>query len=232
MIDLRDPRAVASVIDQTNLNSLETIESLVRFAIQAAEYGFRAVVVLPHAVRYVKEAVGDSIRVCTVVGFPLGSEPPEVKELEARRAVEDGADEVDMVIDVGRALEGDFGAVADEVRRVKEAAGGRVVKAIIETPILGDPDLIARVAEAVVEGGADYVKTSTGYKPILPRSTTPDDVRAMKEAVKGRAKVKAAGGIDSLRKLKEMLEAGADIVGSSSGLKIVREAAEGGPTPP
>jgi deoxyribose-phosphate aldolase len=160
--------------------------------------------------------VGDGACVVTVAGFPLGTSTSEAKAREAAEAVAAGAREVDMVMAIGLARAGDWAAVEGDVRAVRAAIPGAILKVIVETAYF-DAAGIARAAQACVAAGADFVKTSTGYGP---RGGTVDDVRTLYEAVAGRARVKASGGIRTAEQAIALVEAGAARIGTSSGVQM------------
>jgi deoxyribose-phosphate aldolase len=161
---------------------------------------------------------GSGVRIVTVVSVPLGASAPSVKAAEARRAVADGADELDMVMSIADALADDFAAVEEDVRAVRDAAPGCVLKVILETGLL-DAEHMDAAARASVRAGADFVKTSTGFGP---RGATVDDVTRLVRAVEGRAQVKASGGIRTREEALAFLAAGATRIGTSSGVAMVR----------
>ena len=218
-------KALARRIDHTLLKADATQEQIEKLCREAREHGFATVCVNPYWVKLCAQLLaGSETAVCTVAGFPLGATPPEVKTYEAARAVADGATEVDMVMNVGALKSGDHRLVARDVAGVVEAshAGGARVKVIIEAALLTDKEkvkacVIARAA------GADYVKTSTGFGP---GGATAADVSLMRRVVGPGMGVKAAGGVRDLESAKAMLEAGADRIGASVGVKIVEESYE------
>ena len=218
-------KALARRIDHTLLKADATQEQIEKLCREAREHGFATVCVNPYWVKLCAQLLaGSETAVCTVAGFPLGATPPEVKTYEAARAVADGATEVDMVMNVGALKSGDHRLVARDVAGVVEAshAGGARVKVIIEAALLTDKEkvkacVIARAA------GADYVKTSTGFGP---GGATAADVALMRRVVGPGMGVKAAGGVRDLESAKAMLEAGADRIGASVGVKIVEESYE------
>ena len=201
---------------------------------KAKEHHFAAVCVLPWWVPVAaRELRGSDVKVCAAIAFPFGSTSPQVKVLEARRAVEAGATELDVVMNIGAFKSGRFGAVLDELRAVVEAAdvsgltcgGGRtLVKVIIETSVLTD-DEIRRAAELVARAGADFVKTNTGFGP---RGVTVRDVKIIREVVGSEMGVKAAGGIRTFEKAKALLDAGANRIGTSAAVQILRDSGRAG----
>ncbi len=209
---------LAKFIDHTLLKPEATPADVERLCREADAHYFYAVCVNPAFVPLARRTLGASpVRVAAVIGFPLGANAPEIKAAEAALAYSQGADELDMVIPVGRALAGDWGAVAADVLAVREAAPGAVLKVILETGHLNE-DQIRKAAEAALAGGADFLKTSTGFGP---RGASLEDVRLLAEVAGGRAKVKAAGGIRSREDAWKMIEAGASRLGTSSGVALV-----------
>lgn len=210
---------LSTYIEHTLLRPDATPEEVERHCREADEHGLLAVCVAPVYVALAKMCLRDSaVRIVTVAGFPFGSSTPLVKATEARQAAADGADEIDMVMAIGLALDGGWNAVEAEVRKVREAAREPILKVIIETGYFS-PDEIASAAKAAVGGGADFVKTSTGFGP---RGATVADVALLLGAVRGRAQVKAAGGIRTAAEATEMIRAGATRIGTSRGVDIVK----------
>ena len=220
------PRELARTIDHTLLKPEATRAQIEALCREAAEHGFATVCVNPGWVRLCAALLdGSESRVCTVVGFPLGATLAEVKAFEAARVVADGACEVDMVVNVGALKSGDYRLVERDVAGVVEAsrAGGALVKVIIEAALLTDDEKVKACVISKV-AGADFVKTSTG---VGPGGATAADVALMRRVVGPDMGVKAAGGVRDLKSAKEMLEAGADRIGASVGVKIVQESAGG-----
>jgi deoxyribose-phosphate aldolase len=221
-------KALARRIDHTLLKPDATQEQIEKLCREAREHGFATVCVNPYWVRVCAQLLeGSETAVCTVAGFPLGATPPEVKAYEAARAVADGATEVDMVMNVGALKSRDHRIVARDVAGVVEAShgGGARVKVIIEAALLSDDEKVKACVLARA-AGADYVKTSTGFGP---GGATAADVALMRRVVGPGMGVKAAGGVRDLESAKAMLEAGADRIGASVGVKIVEES-RGAPT--
>lgn len=210
----------AKMIDHTLLKPEASREQVKKLCREAAEYGFHSVCVNSCYVSFCADLLKDSdVKVCTVIGFPLGAMSAAGKAAEAAAAVKDGADELDMVINVGMIKSGDWEYVRRDIEEVVKAAGSRaLVKVILETCLLTDDE--KRIACRVCrEAGAAYVKTSTGFST---GGATAADVRLMREEAGDSMGVKASGGIRSPKDAEEMAAAGADRIGTSSGIAIVR----------
>ena len=212
---------IASFIDHTLLKPEAGEADVLKVCAEAAEYAFKSVCVNPIWVKTVKKALKDSgVLTCAVVGFPLGATPTDVKTFEARGAVLDGADEVDMVINIAAARAGDKGALVEDISSVAEAvhASGAILKVIIETALLTDSQKVT-ACQAAVEAGADFVKTSTGFNG---GGATAEDIALMRATVGPGLGVKASGGVRSLADAQAMIAAGATRIGASSGIAIVK----------
>ncbi|MEF2277672.1 deoxyribose-phosphate aldolase [Deinococcus sp. YIM 134068] len=209
---------LAPYIDHTLLKATATAADIRLLCAEAREHGFYAVCINPVFVPLaVAELAGSGVKVATVCGFPLGAVLSEQKAVEARLSVEAGADEVDMVIHLGAALGGDWEAVEADVRAVRRAIPGTVLKVIIETCYLNE-DQKRGATGAAVRGGADFVKTSTGFGT---GGATVEDVRLMAEVIAGRAQIKAAGGVRTPADAEAMIAAGATRLGTSGGVALV-----------
>lgn len=221
------PSDVAKLIDHTLLKPESTAEQIDRLCDEAREHGFFSVCVNSSWVsRCVRNLQGTGVKVCAVVGFPLGAMSGRAKNFETRHAIEDGAREIDMVINVGALKSRDFKAVEEDIRWVKRACTRNVIlKVIIEAALLEDDEKVL-VCQIAKNAGADFVKTSTGFSH---HGATVKDVRLMRRTVGPRLGVKAAGGVRSFDDAVEMVKAGATRLGTSSGVKIVSgETVEGG----
>ena len=213
-------KPIASYIDHTLLKADATMDDITRIAGEAASYGFASVCVNPCWVPLCRKLLdGTGVKVCTVVGFPLGAASSRAKAAETAAAVEDGADEIDMVINIGYLRSGMDDEVLGDIKAVRGACLGKVLKVIIEACLLTDEEKI-RACRLAEEAGADFVKTSTGFSS---GGATVADVALMRKAVGGRLKVKAAGGIRTLADARAMIGAGASRIGASAGIAIVRE---------
>lgn len=208
------------MIDHTVLKADTSLETVKRICDEAMEYGFASVCINPCHVAYCADYLKDSdVNVCTVIGFPLGANTSAVKAFETKDAIANGADEIDMVMNIGSLKDKNYDLVRDDVKAVVEAANGTLVKVILETCLLTE-DEIKKACELCVEAKADYVKTSTGFST---RGATIEDVRIMKEAVHGKAKVKAAGGVRTPEDMVKIVAAGADRIGTSAGCSLVKK---------
>lgn len=218
------PLEIAKYIDHTLLNPSATPAEIKKLCEEAKTYHFASVCVNPWHVKLCAELLrGTDVDVCSVVGFPFGATTPEIKGMETRRAMRDGAKEIDMVINIGALKAGDNETVLKDIRAVVDACrdGSALSKVIIEAALLTDEEKI-RACQLARKAGADFVKTSTGYGP---GGATVHDVALMSEAVKGtHMGVKAAGGIRSFADAQKMIEAGATRLGASAGVKISQEA--------
>jgi deoxyribose-phosphate aldolase len=214
---MRDAK-LASMIDHTLLKAEATRPQIEKLCAEAAEYRFASVCVNPSWVPLCKQLLqGTPVKVCTVIGFPLGSTGTAAKAAEARAAVADGADELDMVINIGRLLDGDGDYVAEDVRGVVGAANARLVKSIIEICYLSDEQIVA-ACKLAVRAGAGFVKTSTGFGS---GGATVEAVRLMRRTVGPDIGVKASGGIRTRKDALAMVNAGASRIGASAGVAIV-----------
>jgi deoxyribose-phosphate aldolase len=209
---------LARAIEHTLLRASATPAAVVRLAGEAIEHGFVGVCVNPvHAARARALVLGSRVRVVCTVGFPLGASVPEVVAREAERALADGADEIDMVIPLGLALAGELRVVSEAVATVRSAVGTHALKAILETGLF-DRSALEAVARAALDGGPDFLKTSTGFGP---RGATVEDVELLVRWSCGQAQVKASGGIRTTREAEALLAAGATRLGTSAGVAIV-----------
>jgi len=215
---------IAKMIDHTLLKADASQDQIAQLCYEARKYGFAAVCVNPTNVKLCTELLkGTPVAVCTVVGFPLGATPPEVKAYEAQQAIDDGATEVDMVINVGALKSKDYALVERDIATVARTchAGGAILKVIIEAALLSDEEKVI-ACQLSKAAGAEYVKTSTGFGP---GGATVHDVALMRRAVGPQMGVKAAGGIKSYEDARAMVVAGATRIGASAGIKIVEQSA-------
>jgi deoxyribose-phosphate aldolase len=211
---------ISSMIDHTLLKPEATEDMIEKLCNEAKENGFAAVCVNPFYVKKAKELLkGTEVKVATVVGFPLGANVKEVKAFEAKKAIEDGAEEIDMVINIGALKNRDYKTVKEDIKAVVEEARGKaIVKVIIETCLLTDEEKV-KACELAKEAGAHYVKTSTGFNGS---GATVEDIKLMKKVVGESMKIKASGGIRDYEAAKAMIDAGASRIGTSSSLNIIK----------
>ena len=211
-------KQILAVVDHTNLKVDATWEDIKAICDEGIEYETASVCIPPAYVKMAKEYVGDKLKICTVIGFPNGYNTSKVKVFETADAVENGADEIDMVINVGKVKEGDYDYVLSEIKDIKKACNGKLLKVIIETCLLTDEE-IAKLCKIVYEAGAEYIKTSTGFSV---EGATLHAVDVMNSNRPKGLKIKAAGGISSLEDALEFMEHGADRLGTSRVVKILK----------
>ena len=204
-------------VDHTLLGQTAGWEEIRKLCDEALEYHTASVCIPPSYVSRVKEYVGDKIAVCTVIGFPNGYNTTKIKAAETEDAVRNGADEIDMVINLGWVKDREFDSVENEIKAVKAAAGDKILKVIIETCFLTEEEKI-QLCGIVTRAGADYIKTSTGFGGA---GATFDDIRLFAEHVGSNVKIKAAGGISTFEDAERFLELGADRLGTSRIIKLV-----------
>ena len=202
-------------VDHTQLKAFATWEDIQTLCEQAIANHTASVCVPPCYVKRIHEKYGDQLTICTVIGFPLGYSTTQAKLAEIRQAVEEGATELDMVINISDVKNGDYRAVEEEIRTLKQAVGQRVLKVIVETCYLTQEEKIA-MCHAVTNAGADYIKTSTGFGTA---GADLEDIKLFKEHIGPNVKIKAAGGIRTPEAMEQFLVAGCDRIGTSSAIK-------------
>ncbi|KAF2071067.1 hypothetical protein CYY_007621 [Polysphondylium violaceum] len=206
--------------DHTILKADATRENVLALCKEALEHDFASVCVNGYRTKLVAEQLrGSNVKVCTVVGFPLGAMSTAAKAYETEQAIKDGAQEIDMVVNIGALKDKDYDTVLQDIVAVKHACGDVLLKVIIETCLLSDEEKV-KVCQLVVEAKAEYVKTSTGFSTS---GATEHDVALMKSTVAGKALVKASGGIRDYETAQKMIAAGADRLGTSATIKIVND---------
>ena len=206
-------------IDHTILKATATKEDVKKLCDEAKEYGFYSVCVNGANVEYAFNQVKDSdVKVAAVVGFPLGAMATDVKVFEAKKAIEDGASEIDMVINLGDVKQGDFEAVTNEIAALKEACGDKILKVIIETCYLTDSEKVA-LCKCITNGGADYIKTSTGFGS---GGASLEDIRLFKKHIGPNVQIKAAGGIRSITDMKAYIAEGCSRIGASAAVELLK----------
>lgn len=214
-----DKKEILKRVDHTQLKAYATWEDIVTLCDEALAFGTASVCVPPAYIGRIHDKYGDKINICTVVGFPLGYSVTEAKLAETEKAIEDGANEIDMVVNISDVKNGLYQKVEDEIRTLKEACGDKILKVIIETCYLTQEEKIA-MCEAVTAAGADYIKTSTGFGT---GGATLEDVKLFKEHIGPHVKIKAAGGISTLEDLEAFVAAGCDRIGTSRAVGLLRE---------
>ena len=213
-----DTKKILSTCDHTLLGQTSTWEQIRKICDEGMQYGTASVCIPPCYVKQAKEYVGDKLQICTVIGFPNGYNTTAVKVFETKDAIDGGADEIDMVINIGLLKAGCDDQVRDEIAQIKKACGEKILKVIIETCLLTEDEKL-RMCKLVTEAGADYIKTSTGFSKA---GATLEDVRLMRANVGKDVLVKAAGGISGLEDAEAFLEAGASRLGTSRVVKAVQ----------
>lgn len=213
-----DIKEILSKVDHTLLAQDCTMQQIKAICDDAIRYGCASVCIPPSFVERAKEYVGNKIKICTVIGFPNGYNTTEVKTFETALAVKQGADEIDMVINIGMLKEKRYDDILGEIKEIKAACSGRVLKVIIETCLLTEEEK-TRMCRIVSQSGADFIKTSTGFSKA---GATREDIALFKANSEPHLKIKAAGGISSLQDAEDMLKLGAVRLGTSRIVKIVK----------
>ena len=214
-----DKRDILSRVDHTQLQAYATWEDIVKLCDEAIANQTASVCVPPTYIKRIHDAYGEKINICTVVGFPLGYSVTEAKAAETRRALADGANEIDMVVNISDVKNGMYDQVEKEIRALKEICGDRVLKVIIETCYLTEEEKIA-MCRAVTDAGADYIKTSTGFGT---GGATLADVRLFREHIGKNVKIKAAGGISTVEDLEAFVREGCDRIGTSRAVGLLSQ---------
>lgn len=205
-------------VDHTQLKAFATWEDIQKLCEEAIAYQTASVCIPPAYIARVHEKYGEKINICTVVGFPLGYSVTEAKVSEVRKALAEGCNEIDMVINVSDVKNGDFDKVEEEIRTLKKECGEHILKVIIETCYLTEAEKI-RMCEIVTKAGADYIKTSTGFGT---GGATLEDIKLFKEHIGPNVKIKAAGGISTLEDLEAFLALGCDRIGTSRAVGLLK----------
>lgn len=214
-----DIKKILSYCDHTLLSQTATWSDIKQTLDDAMKYKTASACIPPSFVGRAKQYVGDRLKICTVIGFPNGYNTTEVKVFETRNAIENGADEIDMVINIGELKAGNYEYVENEIKAIKAACGDKILKVIIETCLLTDDE--KRICCWLVSNAdADFIKTSTGFSTA---GATKEDVKLFKENVDNKVKIKAAGGIKTVKDAEDFIELGAMRLGTSKIVKIVKE---------
>ncbi len=203
-------------VDHTLLKQISTMEDIKKLCDDAIKFNTASVCIPPCYVKEAKEYVGDKMKICTVIGFPNGYNLTSVKMFETEEAIKDGADEIDMVINIGKLKEKNYDYILNEINGIKTKCNGKILKVIIETCLLTEEEKI-KMCEIVSESDADYIKTSTGFST---GGATLEDIKLFKKYIKNNKKIKAAGGIKGFEDAEKFIEVGADRLGTS---KLVAE---------
>ena len=209
---------ILSYVDHTLLSQSATWNEIKQVCDDAVKYNCASVCIPPSYVRQAKEYLKDKMKICTVIGFPNGYNTSAVKCFEAEVAVRNGADEIDMVINIGLLKDKRYNELSDEIKAVRESCKGKILKVIIETCLLTEKEKI-KMCEIVSDSGADFIKTSTGFST---GGATREDIALFKANVKNGLKIKAAGGIASLQDAEDMIALGAERLGTSRIVKIIK----------
>lgn len=220
-MDIKD---ILCKVDHTLLTQTATWKEIKQICDDAVKYQTASVCIPASYVKRAKDYMGDKMAVCTVIGFPNGYSTTAVKVFEAKDAIENGADEIDMVINIGYVKDGLYDLVLDEIKKVKEICGKHILKVIIETCLLTDDEKI-KMCDVVTKSGADFIKTSTGFSTD---GATFDDVKLFSEHVGKNVKIKAAGGIKSIDDAEKFVSLGASRLGTSRIVKIIKNEEAGG----
>lgn len=215
-MDIKD---ILAVCDHTLLLQGSTLDEIKVICDDAKKYKTASVCIPPYFVKWAAQYLKGEIAVCTVIGFPNGNTTTATKVFETKDAVKNGADEIDMVINIGMLKAGDYDSILDEINQIKEACAGRILKVIIETCLLTDAEKI-KMCEIVTKSNADFIKTSTGFSTA---GATFDDIKLFAEHVGPNVKIKAAGGISSIDDAEKFINLGANRLGTSRIVKIVKQ---------
>ena len=218
-MDIKD---ILSKVDHTLLNPKATWEEIKNICDDGMKYSTASVCIPPSFVKRAKEYVGYRLKICTVIGFPNGYNTAEVKIFETENAIENGADEIDMVINLGDLMDKNYDNILSEITKIKSVCGERVLKVIIETCLLSEEQKI-KMCEIVTKSGADFIKTSTGFST---GGATFEDIELFAKYVGENVKIKAAGGISSIADAEKFISLGADRLGTSRIVKIVKGGAK------
>ena len=219
-----ESKEILALVDHTLLSQGATWNEIKEICDDAVQYGCASVCILPSYVKKAKEYLKDKMKICTVIGFPNGYNTTSVKCFEAEDAVKNGADEIDMVINIGWLKDKKYEKLLSEIKAVKESCQGKTLKVIIETCLLTEEEKV-KMCEIISDSGADFIKTSTGFST---GGATREDIKLFKKNIKNGLKIKAAGGIASLKDAEDMVALGAERLGTSRIVKIIKnEVTEG-----
>ncbi len=214
-----DVKDILKKIDHTALKAVTTWEDIQKLCEEAIEFGTASVCIPPSYVERVHKVYGDRLRICTVIGFPLGYQTTAVKLAETREALENGADEIDMVINIGDVKNGDIARVEREITAIKHECNSHILKVIVETCYLTDQEK-KELCRSVTNAGADFIKTSTGFGTA---GATKEDIMLFRYHIGSAVRIKAAGGINTREDMETLIDAGADRLGSSRGVSVLAQ---------
>lgn len=215
-----DIKKIVGKVDHTLLKQTATFNEIKALCDDAIMYNTASVCIPPSYVKAAKNYVKDSLKICTVIGFPNGYNTTESKVFEAQNAIKNGADEIDMVINLCDVKNAQFDIILDEIKQIKAACGHKTLKVIVETCLLTEEEKV-KLCKIVSQSGADYIKTSTGFST---GGATFDDIKLFSKHVSEKVKIKAAGGINSIEDAEKFIELGASRLGTSKVIKILKEA--------
>lgn len=207
-------------VDHTLLKAFATWDEIKILCDEAIEYKTASICVPPCYIKRIHETYGNNINICTVIGFPLGYSVKEVKKAECEKAILDGANEIDMVINISDVKNKEYKKVEEEIAAIKKVAGDKILKVIVETCYLNEEEKIA-MCQAVTNAGADYIKTSTGFGT---GGATMEDIKLFKEHIGSSVKIKASGGIKTIEDMEAFINEGCSRIGTSSAIKMINDA--------
>ena len=205
-------------VDHTLLKPVATWEDIQKICDESIEYNTASICIPACYISRINEKYGDKVNICTVVGFPVGYSTTEAKVLEAKQVIENGANEVDMVINISDVKNGDYDKVTAEIKAIKEAVGDKILKVIIETCFLTEEEKIA-MCKCVTDAKADYIKTSTGFGTA---GATIEDIKLFKQHIGENVKIKAAGGVKTVEDLEMFINEGCERIGTSSAINLIK----------
>lgn len=215
-----DIKEILKRVDHTLLKQVCTFEEIKKLCDEGIEYNVASVCIPPSYVKRAKEYVKENLKICTVIGFPNGYSTKETKIFECKDAIKNGADEIDMVVNLGDIKSGEFKAVEEEIKEIKEICGEHILKVIVETCFLTEEEKI-KLCEVVTNAKADYIKTSTGFGT---NGATKEDIILFSKHIGPNVKIKASGGVKNLKIAEEFIKLGADRLGTSSIISIIKKA--------
>lgn len=214
-----DVKEILKRVDHTLLNQVCTFEEIKKLCDEGIEYNVASICIPPSYVKKAKEYVKENLKICTVIGFPNGYSTKETKMFECKDAIKNGADEIDMVVNLGDIKSGEFKTVEEEIKEIKEICGEHILKVIVETCFLTEEEKI-RLCEVVTNAKADYIKTSTGFGT---NGATKEDIILFSKHIGSNVKIKASGGVKNLKIAEEFINLGVDRLGTSSIINVIKK---------